>query len=212
MKIQKIVQVKNIGKFENYSAYGNVTFADITLIYGENGKGKTTLCSIFRSLKSGSVALLTEKKRVGITQPIVINMLLENNFSTQFNETTNIWTHQNPDIDIFDSYHVNNNVYSGDHVDHSHKKNLYYLVIGETGVRLAQEIEQIDADNKTNNDLLKQRESEIKGHIVSNCTVDSFINLQMDPDFNQELVEIDKEIRALEEAEKIQSTACSQNY
>src|SRR3990170_7864076 len=85
MKIQKIVQVKNIGKFENYSAYADVTFADITIIYGENGKGKTTLRSIFRSLKSGNVALLTEKKRVGITQPIVINILLANNFFAQFN-------------------------------------------------------------------------------------------------------------------------------
>lgn len=134
MKIKKVLEIKNLGKFIDYSAKGNVAFTDFCVIYGENGKGKTTFSTILRSLKSGDSSLLHEKKSAKATGSISIELLLENNQRAKFNEATNQWSLLNPDLEIFDSVHVNNNVYSGDRVEHNHKKNLYYLVIGETGV------------------------------------------------------------------------------
>jgi len=51
--LEKIVQVKSIGRFRNYAANGDVTFHKLTLVYAENGRGKTTLCAILRSLQTG---------------------------------------------------------------------------------------------------------------------------------------------------------------
>ena len=48
--LEKIVQIKNIGRFRDYAASGDVTFRKLTLVYAENGRGKTTLCVILRSL------------------------------------------------------------------------------------------------------------------------------------------------------------------
>lgn len=208
MKIQRILKINNIGIFEKYLAHGDVTFTDFTVIYGENGKGKTTLCIIFQSLKSGSVPQLAEKKRVGVTQPIDIDILLESNIHACFNESIKTWTIKNPEIEIFDTCLVNNIIYSGDHIDHYHKKNLYYLIVGKTGVELAQAIEQIDTDTKKLTDLLKQKEGEIKGHIKSKSTVDSFIDLPSDSNIDQKIILIEKEIRAFEEAERIKKTGC----
>ena len=176
MKIQKIIHIHNVGKFHKYSHKGDMAFSDVTLVYGENGKGKTTLSSIFRSLKTGDVSLLTEKKCAGGCDPISVKILLENNQTAQFTEDSGTWTILNPSLEIFDSYHVNNNVYSGDHVDHTHKKNLYYLVIGEQGVQMAQEIEQIDSDIKNLNESIKLLENQIKSFIPSKCAVETFIN------------------------------------
>lgn len=205
MKIQKIIKIQNVGKFKNYNASGNVTFNDFTIIYGENGKGKTTLCTILRSLKNGNALLLTEKKRVGSTEPMIVDVFLENKSIANFNETQKAWTTLNPEIEIFDSFHVNNNVYSGDHVDHVHRKNLYYLIIGDTGVEIAQEIEQIDVQIKGMSDQCKLKTSELKGKILSDFTIDSFLQIQEISDTEQKIRDIDKDISSLEESSKIQT-------
>ena len=41
--LEKIVTIKNVGKFRNCQAAGDVTFRTLTLVYAENGRGKSTL-------------------------------------------------------------------------------------------------------------------------------------------------------------------------
>ncbi len=48
--IHKIERITSIGKFRNYQATGDVAFKKLTLLYGDNGGGKTTLTAILRSL------------------------------------------------------------------------------------------------------------------------------------------------------------------
>ncbi len=43
----------NIGRFRDCSPRGDVSFRKLTLLFSENGRGKTTLCVIFRSLQTG---------------------------------------------------------------------------------------------------------------------------------------------------------------
>ena len=50
--IKKFVTIKNIGKFKNCNASGDVELKKLNVIYAENGRGKTTLCDILRSLKT----------------------------------------------------------------------------------------------------------------------------------------------------------------
>src|SRR5687768_16892752 len=50
--IKKILSIHGIGRFENLKATGDVTFGKYTLIFAENGVGKTTLCDIIKSLQT----------------------------------------------------------------------------------------------------------------------------------------------------------------
>lgn len=59
--LEKFISLKNIGRFVNLSSKGDVSLRKLTLIYGENGRGKTTLCSILRSLPK-----LPEQKKIGV--------------------------------------------------------------------------------------------------------------------------------------------------
>lgn len=52
--INKVENLVSIGKFRNYQASGQVNFNKLTLIYGDNGGGKTTLTSVFRSLTTNN--------------------------------------------------------------------------------------------------------------------------------------------------------------
>ena len=51
--LRKIISIKNVGRFLNYSASGDIELKRYNLIFAENGRGKTTLCAVLRSLQSG---------------------------------------------------------------------------------------------------------------------------------------------------------------
>ena len=46
MALNKIISVKSTGRFRDCSASGDVTLKEQNLIFAENGRGKTTLCTI----------------------------------------------------------------------------------------------------------------------------------------------------------------------
>lgn len=58
MPIKTIVSLKHIGRFKSLTAKGggDVQFKRLTLVYGANGHGKTTLAGVLRSLATGGWA------------------------------------------------------------------------------------------------------------------------------------------------------------
>lgn len=60
--------IRNVGTFDS-AAPSAVAFAPLTLIYAENGRGKTTLTAILRSLASGDTRPVAERHRLGATHP-----------------------------------------------------------------------------------------------------------------------------------------------
>jgi wobble nucleotide-excising tRNase len=87
MSLRKIVSIQSVGRFHNAAAAGNTEFAKFTLIYGENGRGKTTLCAILRSLQSGDSAHIMGRKTLGAnTMPSVHLLLHGTQQQTRFGE------------------------------------------------------------------------------------------------------------------------------
>ena len=41
--IQKIISIKNIGKFLDFQSSGDISFQNETIIFGKNANGKSTL-------------------------------------------------------------------------------------------------------------------------------------------------------------------------
>ena len=63
--LRKIIEIKNVGRFANYSASGDVELKRYNLFFAENGRGKTTLCAILRSLQSGDSAYVVGRTMLG---------------------------------------------------------------------------------------------------------------------------------------------------
>ena len=59
--IRSLRLVRNVGQFDSVSAGTNLPMERITLLYAENGRGKTTLSAIFRSLASGEALPILER-------------------------------------------------------------------------------------------------------------------------------------------------------
>jgi len=151
--IKKIVKVKNIGKFIDYSASGDVQFDKLTIIYAENGSGKTTLSEIFRSLKESKPVIIKKRKSLYTasqqdSDPEV--QLLTDLGAINFKKETDgsyKWSAEHKDLDVFDIFFVDSNVYSGFSIDSAQKQNLHRFIVGEDGVKLAEEIEGLKQQN-----------------------------------------------------------------
>ena len=109
--LKKIVAIKNVGRFRNSAAAGVPEFAKHSFIFGANGHGKTTICAILRSVKTGEASHVVGRKTLGVTDAASIE-LLTNSGMVKFTGTA--WDAAKPDIAIFDSTFVSDNVHSGD--------------------------------------------------------------------------------------------------
>lgn len=205
--LKKIIKIENLGKFVSFTkAQGDVEFRQTTLIYGENGQGKTTLADVLRSLATNNPFPI-QGRRIDSTNPVV-EIRLETETVRYTNST---WSNTVSNIEIFDSTFVNDNLYSGHVVAHDHLKNLYHFVLGQSGVQLAQNIDKLDTAIKQKNDEIKNKALEIEAAVKWEGKIQDFISLQPITDIDALIKKAKDEVSALEEAEKINKRATLEN-
>ena len=132
--LKKIVSIKNVGRFYSSAASGNPQLRGRTLVLGANGFGKTTLCAILRSLQSGTASEIQGRQTLGAHNPPAVELLTSTGLA-RFDGSE--WSRTMPEIAVFDSVFVAENVHSGEAVDTEQKRNLYRVIVGAQGVRLA---------------------------------------------------------------------------
>jgi len=201
--LKKFLKIENLGKFASFkNPPGDLEFRQATLIYGENGQGKTTLAAVLRSLVSNDPAPI-QGRRIESTNPVV-----EIRMETETVKYTNSkWSKTVSNIEIFDSTFVNDNLYSGHVVAHDHLRNLYHFVLGQSGVQLAQKIDELDTAIKHKNDDIKNQALEIEAAVKWEGKIQDFISLQSISDIDALIKKAKDGVNALEEAEKINARA-----
>ncbi|MBI5137594.1 MAG: AAA family ATPase [Nitrospirae bacterium] len=158
--LQRIALIKNVGRFATCKP-SDATLKKFTLIYGENGLGKSTLCAIIRSLSSGSISPIASRTRLGEhpdkTQKIEI--LLKGS-SIEFEQ--NAWSTGYTGIEIFDHDFIHGNVYAADSITSDHRQNLCTFALGEEGVTLSKKIADLLLVRSDNNTEVKNTEENLK--------------------------------------------------
>ena len=139
--IESIKCIKNLGPFKSVH---DVKLAQTTLIFAENGRGKTMLSEAFRSLATGQTELVADRKRLGEDGEQPQAMLTRSGGAT-LSWTPSRWKGGKPKMAVFNDGFVDANVYSGLEVTSEHRKGLHSLVIGEKGVRLAEDFKTAQA-------------------------------------------------------------------
>ena len=171
--INKVENLISIGKFRNYQATGQVNFKKLTLIYGDNGGGKTTLTSVFRSLTTNNPEIIRSRISTNHTTAQAAQI-------TQLATPTNIfhtfgtggWTVLFPNIEIFDIHFVNDNIYSGFDFSDEHKKQLHQFVIGAQGVAIQNQIEQNKIAKTDSRQVQTNIESQLIQQVGNHLTTD----------------------------------------
>ena len=76
MFLKKITALKNVGRFKA-ARIGGGEYGRFTLIYGGNGRGKTTLCAVLRSLQRNDPKLIQRRKTFKATSEPEVSLLLD---------------------------------------------------------------------------------------------------------------------------------------
>ena len=59
----------NIGQFDSDNSAATIPLAPLTLVYSENGRGKTTITSVLNSLATGDPIPIVETRRLTAQHP-----------------------------------------------------------------------------------------------------------------------------------------------
>lgn len=170
------------------------------MIVGANGFGKTTICAILRSLQSGDPAPVVGRKSLGGTAPISIELLMPQGIC-RFDGTA--WNTPFPGLAIFDGVFVAENVHSGEIVDIEHRRNLYRVIVGAEGVRLAERDSALAGQSRDLTGQITASSRTIQPQVANGITVDQLIALESDPDIDARIEEHQRSVDAARAAHQI---------
>lgn len=206
--IKKVIKIKGVGKFENYVSKAITSFSgdfkNIVLIYGINGSGKSTLASIIHSLK-GNNFFISKRKTFQFTGSPEVEFLI-NGISKPFSFSNHKWDDNYTDIEIFDEYFINENVYTGFEIDTDHKRKLFDIILGQKGIKLKREIEQIKIDIKEEQKSLTKNATDINAFVGYITNPKKYSILTKTEEIEKRIAEKELEIQLCESSIEIRST------
>jgi len=118
--IVRIRLLRNVGTFDSVTAGAAIAFSCLTVIYAENGRGKTTLADVLRSLATGDPLPISERRRLAAQHPP--HIIVECNDAPQPMFQDGGWTRTLPEMVVFDDVFVDDNVFSGLAVASNHRQ------------------------------------------------------------------------------------------
>ena len=203
--IERFSLLRNLGQFESVSTGADIPLGRMTAVFSENGRGKTTLSAVLRSLSTGDPLPIMERRRLASEHPphIVLRLSAEP-AATVFQDGE--WSRTDPGIVVFDDVFVHENVHSGLEVDSHHRQNLHQLVLGAQAVALSRRIEDLIERIEEHNRELRLKEQSLPEAIRGPYSVDDFCSLQPRADIDDLVQEAERALAAAQQQESIART------
>jgi len=205
MSLNRIQLLRNLGQFDSVNEGAQLPLARLALIYAENGRGKTTLASILRSVGTGDAQLVNERHRLGAQHPP--HLVLTPRVGPQLVFQNGAWSTTLPGVAVFDDHFVAQNVCSGVEIGASHRQNLHELILGAPGVALnatlQTHVNRIEEHNRSLRTLSDAIPTAARGAMA----VDAFCDLPALPDIDDALQESERNLAAARSADAVQQAA-----
>lgn len=201
--INRLQLLRNVGQFDSVTS--KVDLARLTLVYAENGRGKTTLSAILRSLATGQPGPILERHRLGATNPP--ELIITCSGATQPARFNNgAWSRTLPQTVVFDDVFIDKNVYSGLEVGAEHRQNLHELIIGEQGVTLARQVVDLAEEIRARNSELRGKTSALEAIDKQGFDVDNFCALAAHDNIDDAILTAEKRLASISRAEAVRAT------
>lgn len=197
--VEHIQLLRNVGQFDSVDAGSQIPLTKLALIYAENGRGKTTLAAILRSLGTGDSGLIAERHRLGAVHPPHI-VLKANGSPFIFHDGT--WSAQLPQIAVYDDAFVAQNVCSGIEIEAEHRQNLHELILGAQGITLNSALQRYVAKIEDHNRTLRIK-TDALATVRGTLTVDTFCALAPDGNIDTTIQEAERNLAAAHSAAAI---------
>lgn len=164
--LKRIKEIQGIGTYVDCKA-GPAEFGRWSLIYGSNSYGKSTLCDVLRSLAEKDAGLIKARKTIPSGIPPKVNFSFSTaNTEVAVNFSDDTWKTALPGqlrIAVFDSNFISRNLFTGVEVDRKNKEALTDFVLGEQGVKQAEQIAEMKKTHGQKKSDLKAIEKTFTG-------------------------------------------------
>lgn len=198
-----IALLSNVGQFDAVTPGPQLPFSRISMLYAENGRGKTTMASILRSLSNGDPKLIADRHRVGAAAPPQI--VVASGPGLQHTFQNGAWSAPLPELVVFDDAFVAENICSGIEIEAGHRQNLHELILGAQGVALNRTLQGHVAAIEEHNRQLRLREAAIPANARFGLGVEEFCALPAIADVDARIAEAERSLAAAQAAAAVQA-------
>jgi wobble nucleotide-excising tRNase len=175
----------------------------LTVVFAENGRGKTTLASVLRSLSLNDPLPIEQRHRLSATNPPHVVLALDGGGTFQFQNGA--WTGQPSNVAVFDDEFVAKNVCSGVEIAAEHRQNLHDLILGAQGVALNTALQgHVTAIEEHNRQIRLRAEAISTVHLLG-ISVDEFCALEPLDDIEAAIDEAGRSLAAAQSADAIRT-------
>ncbi len=196
--LKKIISIKNVWKYKNYSFLGGSEneFIENNLIFGENANGKSTFTAIFKALSTWNKDYIIGRKTFWSDSSQEIELLIDSNH-LKFSDNN----FQYNNIEIFDSEFISKNVFYGDEITRNEQWNLYEIFLDASIKTIKNELEDLER-------LKKNKESDKQDYISTNfnirwTNIHDFRKLPEDTEIDNKILQKQQEIKQAENKDGI---------
>lgn len=190
--LERISEVQGVGLL-NQANGKPFTCQKATFIYADNGRGKSTLASVLRSVSIGDVSIISNRKTIDGALPPKVSLQFSNGQKTEY--ANGAWTKLHPEVQVFDAEFIERNVHSGGTVSTGHRKNLLEFALGEAAVTARAGVEKATADAKSATENEQGLAKQLSGHHAG-MALSIFENLPADADADAKIQDYQKRIDA----------------
>ncbi|WP_163004387.1 AAA family ATPase [Pseudomonas viridiflava] len=132
------------------------------LIYADNGRGKSTLASVLRSVADGDASVLLDRKTIDGSIAPDVSLVFGSGHKVIL--TKGKWSESRPELLVFDAEFIEKNVHSGGIVSPGQRKNLLQFALGASAVRARAEEEQATKKSLEVNAELARATAQLAGY------------------------------------------------
>jgi wobble nucleotide-excising tRNase len=181
----------------------------ITLIYGENGVGKSTLAAALDSLRERNPAEVIRRRSLpGDVLPTLSVRL--NGIDYTFNGHD--WSDQpaHDTLDVFYPGFVTRNVHATTAVDPEQKRNLCELVLGRTAVAKVARLASADGEGRATLTDKTNLEKQLSLLIKKPDSLETFLGLPLNPEIDEKIQKARDELKEAQSKDAILTRAVPQ--
>jgi wobble nucleotide-excising tRNase len=210
--LKRFQKVLGVGAFSSFRSPNNgVDLSKNTIIYANNGYGKSTLATILKSAHLDDPQRIIARTTLTAQQePIVQEIVIKVENGTM-NFQNSIWSYNppavKPKILVFDQQYVFENLFV-QRVESGHKQSIHRIIIGQEGVQISEDLIKSKAEEKN----LKQSLDEHKRVLetkISNTEQKDYLTISADeePGIFAELQDIESKLKVSQEKEDLTALA-----
>jgi wobble nucleotide-excising tRNase len=209
--LNRLQLFRNVGLFDSVSAGANIPLARVTVGYAENGRGKTTLAAIIRSLATGDPIHINERHRLGAPdQPHIVIDCTGGPSQAIFQNGG--WNRHYNNIAIFDDAFIDQNICSGLTIESEHRQKLHELILGAQGVALNQAVQRHVADVEEHGRTLRDFGNAIPESARFGVPVEVFCALPAHGNIDEDIRNAERALAAAGQQESIRTAQIFQPY